>query len=93
MAAIRILQDRSFKPPVKFEYAQTDPEVQAPTSSSTSESSGSTSIRESDPILIRPGTTVYAVWSDDDGLVYKVCKNKNFLEILRYNSFGNRNIN
>jgi len=99
MAAIIILQNRSNKPQVKFGDAQTVSvvrtvsKVQTPTPPSTPDTPKFPPKPEPDPILIQPGTTVYAVWSEDDGLVYKVCKNKNFLEILRYNSFRNRNIN
>ena len=76
MGAIRILQERSTKLPIKVEYTQTN---QIRTSSSTPDSSTSTpdsstsTIIQEPPMLIKPGTKVYAVWSADDGLVYKVC--------------------
>ncbi len=41
-----------------------------PTSSSTS---------SSDSMIIKPKTHVYALWSDDDGLVYEVCSSKDLL--------------
>jgi len=60
MAAIRILQERLNKPKVITI-------IQAP-----SPPPDSTIIKRDSPIIKRD-TLVYAVWFDDDGLVYKVC--------------------
>jgi hypothetical protein len=58
MAAIRILQERLNKSQVKSEFTQI------------------TGIRTPPPPpdspIIKKDTPVYAVWFDDDGLVYKV---------------------
>jgi hypothetical protein len=64
MAAIRILQERSNKSQVKHEYAQTSKIPKSPEPPSRPPSYST---------IIKPGTHVYAVWYNDDGLVYQVC--------------------
>jgi hypothetical protein len=59
MAAIRILQEQLNKSQVKSEFSQTNG-IRTPS-------------RRPDSLIIEPRTPVYAVWFDDDGLVYKVC--------------------
>ncbi|CAF3336880.1 unnamed protein product [Rotaria sp. Silwood1] len=67
MNAIVILREQQIKTQVKTEYAQT---VQVPsTDRSGSSTSSSTPVPDIPPIV--PGTRVYAVWHNDDGLVYK----------------------
>ncbi len=76
MGAIRILQEQPPKPPVKEEGAQTiriPPPPPTPPPSRTHRSDSLVSSSPRDPKLIQPNTHVYAVWFDDDGLVYEVC--------------------
>jgi hypothetical protein len=50
--------------PVPVEITYDSPKPPAPSPSS---------------MIIKPTTHVYAVWSDDDGLVYEVCSSKDLL--------------
>ena len=73
MGAIRILQERPIKSQVKVEYAQTV-QTKTPTPPPSEHPPISLpSTSESDPLIIKPDTHVYAIWLDDDGLVYEVC--------------------
>ena len=65
--AIRILQERPNKPDTKFESAQTERITTPPKSVQSSERS-----KKSYQLTLEPNTHVYAVWFDDDALVYEV---------------------
>ncbi len=39
----------------------------------------SSSPSSSNSMIIKPETHVYAVWSEDDGLIYEVCSSKDLL--------------
>jgi hypothetical protein len=88
MDAIKHLQERPHKQMIKYESTQTaqvslisppDPPDPPKTPTTRTDSSRSTSSRKSSvtPKLpsdfIQPNTPVYAVWLEDDGLVYEVC--------------------
>lgn len=75
--AIRILKEQSHKPETKFESAQTD-RINTP---SVSEQSSARS-KNSFQLTLEPNTHVYAVWFDDDGLVYEVNQSYSYRSII-----------
>ncbi len=59
------------RPPSEPVRSPSEPET--PRSEPETPSSGFLSTKRSPSSTIAPGTHVYAVWFDDDGLVYEVC--------------------